>query len=49
MLTYFLLSAAVLLLVFRFLKLLKWKRIGITEKQMDQHLHDLLNGKKELP
>lgn len=49
MLTYFLLSAAVLLLVFRFLKLLKWKRLNITENQMDQHLLDLLNGKKELP
>ncbi|EST52005.1 hypothetical protein T458_27390 [Brevibacillus panacihumi W25] len=49
MLTYFLLSAAVLLLVFRFLKLLKWKRLNITENQMDQHLLDLLNRKKELP
>jgi len=49
MLTYFLLSAAVLLLVFRFLKLQKWKRLNITENQMDQHLLDLLNRKKELP
>lgn len=49
MLTYFLLSAAVLLLVFRFLKLMKWKRQNPSEQQIDQHLHDLLNRKKELP
>lgn len=49
MLTYFLLSAAVLLLVFRLLKLLKWKRENPSEQQIDQYLHDLLNRKKELP
>jgi hypothetical protein len=48
MLTYFLLSAALLLLVFRFLKLRKWKRDNPSGAQIDQHLHDLLNRKKEL-
>ncbi|WP_186380499.1 hypothetical protein [Brevibacillus brevis] len=49
MLTYFLLFAAFLLLAVRFLKLLRLKRRNLSNAEIDQHLHALLNEERDSP
>ncbi|WP_169791928.1 hypothetical protein [Brevibacillus choshinensis] len=49
MVTYFLLAAAFVLLTVRFVKLLRLKQRSLSEVDMDQHLHALLNEKRERP
>lgn len=49
MVTYFLLAAAFALLAVRFVKLLRLKQRNLSEIHMDQHLHVLLNEKRERP
>ena len=49
MLTYFLLFAVFLLLAVRFFKLLRLKRRNLSAAEIDQHLHRLLNEKRNQP
>ncbi|QRG67602.1 hypothetical protein [Brevibacillus choshinensis] len=49
MVTYFLLAAAFVLLAVRFTKLLQLKRRNLSERDIDQHLHALLNEKRDRP
>ncbi|MDR7315811.1 MULTISPECIES: hypothetical protein [Brevibacillus] len=49
MVSYFLLAAAFVLLAVRFTKLLRLKRRNLSAREIDQHLHALLNEKRERP
>ncbi|MGG1659070.1 hypothetical protein [Brevibacillus sp. NRS-1366] len=49
MLTYFLLFAAFVLIAGRFFKLLRLKQRNLSNPEIDQHLHALLNEKRERP
>lgn len=49
MLTYFLLFAAFILVAIRFFKLLRLKRRNLSNAEIDQHLHVLLNEKRDRP
>ncbi|MFD2368821.1 hypothetical protein ACFSO0_02220 [Brevibacillus sp. GCM10020057] len=49
MVTYFLLTGAFVLLGIRFIGLLRLKRRNLSAKDIDQHLHALMNEKRERP
>ncbi|USG65573.1 hypothetical protein NDK47_26320 [Brevibacillus ruminantium] len=47
MLTYYILAVVLLVLVFRYIVLIKHKRKNLSEAEIDQHLHTLLNNERD--